>query len=151
MRLFALHVATATVLALAFTQAPQVLAQSHNDGNIGRPLQLEGGPAVESDNLGQTGSRSEGREPAIGRKSNGKRSKSLRDMHNTTPPFGGYVAHFDGQRRDHARMFFLRRSGDALPRRWGPARVKPRDGLVGAFLETSGATRRPPQVCLSVD
>jgi hypothetical protein len=151
MRLLALNVATAPVLAFAFPQAPQVLAQTYEDGSMGRPLQLDGGPAAGSDNPGQTGSRSEGGEPSAGTKSKGKRSKSLRDMHNARPPFGGYVEHFGGQRRDDARMLFQRHSADALPLRWGPARAKPPDGRVGAFLKTNGATPRPPHECLSVE
>jgi hypothetical protein len=149
MRLLALNVATATVLAFAFPQAPQVLAQTYEDGSMGRPLQLDGGPAAGSDNRGQTGSRSEGSEPSAGTKSKGKRSKSLPDMRNARPPFGGYVEHFGGQRRD-ARMPFQRHSADALRLPWGPARAKPLDGRVGAFLKTSGATPTPHE-CLSVE
>jgi hypothetical protein len=144
----ALNVATAAVLAFAFPPGPQVLAQGYDNG-IGRPLQLDGGPAG-SDNPGQTGSRSEGSEPSAGTKSKGKRNKPQRDMPTPRPPFGGYVIHFGGHRRDHARMLFQHHSANALPLPWGAARTKPLDGLVGAFLETSGATRRPPHECLSV-
>jgi hypothetical protein len=148
MRLLALNVATAAVFAFAFPQAPQVLAQSYDDSAAGRPPQLDGGPAVESDSRGPRagsnsrgpiGSRPEGTEPSAGSKSKGKRSKRLQN-HTRPLPFGGYVEHFGGQRRDHAGMLFQRHSADALPLPWGPARAKPPEGLVGAFLK---ATRRP--------
>jgi hypothetical protein len=144
----ALNVATAAVLAFAFPPAPQGLAQSYDNG-IDQPLQLDGGPAG-SDNPGQTGSRSESG-PSAGTNSKGKRSKPQRDMPTTRPPFGGYVLHFGGRRRDHARMLFLQHSANSLPLPWGPARAKPLGGLVGAVLETRGATRRPPYECLSVE
>jgi hypothetical protein len=64
MRLLVLTVATATVLTLAFSQ--KVLAQGHDDGAVGRPLQLDGGPSPGSDNHGQIGSRSEGTQPFAG-------------------------------------------------------------------------------------
>jgi hypothetical protein len=64
MRSLALTVATATMLTLAFPLTPQALAQGTDDGALGRPLQLDGGPSVGSDNRGQTGSRSETTEPS---------------------------------------------------------------------------------------
>lgn len=100
MRLLALNVATAAVFAFAFPQAPQVLAQSYDDPSVGQPTQLDGGPAVGSDNRGpagsdnrgpaagsddrgQSGSRPEGTEPSADTKSKGKRSKRLQ-KHKTT-------------------------------------------------------------------
>ena len=54
MRLFALTVATASVLAFAVSQTPRVLAQGSENGAVGRPLQLDGGPSLGSDNRGQS-------------------------------------------------------------------------------------------------
>jgi hypothetical protein len=89
----------AAVLAFAFLQAPQVLAQSYND--TGQPTQLDGGSAVGSDNgqpavgsddrgptagpdnRGQSGLRPEATEPSASTKSEGKRSKRLQ-KHKTT-------------------------------------------------------------------
>ena len=147
MRLLALSVATATVLAFAFPQAPQALAQSTDGGGRGRSLELDGGPAIESDHPGQSGSRSQGNAPSAGAKSKDKRGKPPRDVPSTRPPFGGYVEHFGGQRR--TGMLFQRRSADALLLPWGPARAKLQGGLVGPFL-ASGATRRPPRECLRI-
>jgi hypothetical protein len=66
MRLLALTVATASVLAFAFPEGP-VLAQGHDDGAVGRPLQLDGGPSLGSDSRGQSfGRRSEGTEQPAG-------------------------------------------------------------------------------------
>jgi hypothetical protein len=73
MRLLALTVATTTMLSFAFPLTPQVLAQGADDGAVGRPLQLDGGPSVGSDNHGssvgsdnhgQIGSRSQATEPS---------------------------------------------------------------------------------------
>jgi hypothetical protein len=67
MRLLALTVATASVLAFAFPQTPRVLAQGSDSGAVGRPLQLDGGSSLGSDNRGQSfGGRSEGTEPSAG-------------------------------------------------------------------------------------
>lgn len=152
MRLLALNAATFALLAFAFSQAPQVLAQSYDDSAVGRPPQLDGGPAVGSegggptggsDSRGQTGSsnrrqirsRPEGTEPSPGTKS--KRKPSKRPQNNTRPlPFGGYVEHFSGQRRDHAGMLFQRPAANVLP--------------LSSFA-TSVATRRPPHDCPSAD
>ena len=79
MRLLALTVATAAVLTFAFPQTRQVLAQSHDDGAVGRPLQLDGGPSLGSDNHEQIGSRSEGAEPSAGSAS----KKSQTDIEKT--------------------------------------------------------------------
>jgi hypothetical protein len=65
MRLLTITVATATALAIAFSQTPRVLAQSHDDGAVGRPLQLDGGPSPGSDSRG-IGARSEGTEQSAG-------------------------------------------------------------------------------------
>jgi hypothetical protein len=66
MRLLALTVATASVLAFACPQGP-VLAQGHDDGAVGRPLQLDGGPSLGSDSRGQSsGGRSERTEQPAG-------------------------------------------------------------------------------------
>src|SRR5882672_5243087 len=54
MRLLALTIATASVLAFAFPQTPRVLAQGSDSGAVGRPLQLDGGPSLGSDNRGQS-------------------------------------------------------------------------------------------------
>jgi hypothetical protein len=62
MRLLALTVATTTMLTFALPLTPPVLAQGTDDGAVGRPLQLDGGPSAGSDNRGQVGSRSEGAE-----------------------------------------------------------------------------------------
>jgi hypothetical protein len=66
MRLLALTVATASVLAFAYPQIPQVLAQSRDDGAVGPTLRLDGGPPLGTDNRGQTSNRSERTEPPIG-------------------------------------------------------------------------------------
>jgi len=67
MRLLALTVATAAVLAFAFSQTPRVLAQGSDRGAASQPLQLDGGPPLGSDNGGQSfGGRSEGAEHAAG-------------------------------------------------------------------------------------
>jgi hypothetical protein len=66
MRLLTLTVATATVLTFAFSQTPRVLAQGRDDGAVGRPLQLDGGPSLGSSNRGQISGRSEGAEPSAG-------------------------------------------------------------------------------------
>jgi hypothetical protein len=68
MRLLALTVATTTMLTFAFPLTPQVLAQGTDDGAVGRPLQLDGGPSVGSDNRGQIGSRPEATEPSASAK-----------------------------------------------------------------------------------
>jgi hypothetical protein len=66
MRLLALTVATASVLAFALP-AGRVLAQGHDDGAVGRPLQLDGGPSLGSDSRGQSsGGRSESAEQPAG-------------------------------------------------------------------------------------
>jgi hypothetical protein len=65
MRLLALSVATATVLALALPQTPPVLAQSRDDGAVGPTLRLDGGPPLGTDNR-ETGARSERTEPSTG-------------------------------------------------------------------------------------
>jgi hypothetical protein len=52
-----------------FPPTPPVLAQGYDNGAVGRPLQLDGGPSLESDHRGQTGARSEGTEPSAGTKS----------------------------------------------------------------------------------
>ena len=68
MRLPALTIAAATALTFAFPHIP-VLAQGHDDGAVGRPLQLDGGPSLGSDSRGQTGTRSESTQPSTGTKS----------------------------------------------------------------------------------
>jgi hypothetical protein len=66
MRSLAVTVVTASVLALAFPEGP-VLAQSYDNGAVGRPLQLDGGSSLGSDNRGQSfGGRSEGTEQSAG-------------------------------------------------------------------------------------
>ena len=66
MRLLALAVATASVLAFAFP-AGRVLAQGYDDGAVGRPLQLDGGPSLGSDSRRQSsGARSEATEQPAG-------------------------------------------------------------------------------------
>jgi hypothetical protein len=63
MRLLAVTVVSATVLAFAFPQTPRVLAQWSDSGAANRPLQLDGGPSLGSDNRGQSfGGQSEGTE-----------------------------------------------------------------------------------------
>jgi len=67
MRLLALTVATASVLTLAFPPTPRVLAQGSDTGAVGRPLQLDGGPSLGSDNRGpSSGGGSERTEPSAG-------------------------------------------------------------------------------------
>src|SRR6267154_2104365 len=67
MRLLALTVTTATVLAFAVPQTSRVLAQGSDTGAVGRPLQLDGGPSLGSDNRGQSsGGGSERSEPSAG-------------------------------------------------------------------------------------
>jgi hypothetical protein len=67
MRLLVLTVGTACVLAFAVAQAPQVLAQGSDTGAVGRPLQLDGGPSLGSDNRGQSSGGESGRtEPSAG-------------------------------------------------------------------------------------
>jgi hypothetical protein len=66
MRSLAVTVATASVLAFAFPHGP-VLAQGYDNGAVGRPLQLDGGPSLGSESRGQsTGGRSEGTEQPAG-------------------------------------------------------------------------------------
>jgi hypothetical protein len=63
MRLPAVTAVTATVLALTFSQTPQVLAQDPDVGAASRPFPLDGGPSPGSDNQGQSlGRQSEGTE-----------------------------------------------------------------------------------------
>jgi hypothetical protein len=69
MRLLTLTVATAAALAFAFSQTPRVLAQGRDDGAVGRPLQLDGGPSLGSYNRGQISGRPEGTEPSAGSRS----------------------------------------------------------------------------------
>src|SRR5260370_13605299 len=66
MRPRTITVATTAVLAFALSQTPRVLAQGHDDGAGGRPLQLDGGSPLGSDNRGQTSGRSEGTEQSAG-------------------------------------------------------------------------------------
>jgi hypothetical protein len=68
MRSLALTLATSAMLTFAFPLTPQVRAQGTDDGAVGRPLQLDGGPSLGSDNRGQVGSRSEGAEPSASAK-----------------------------------------------------------------------------------
>jgi hypothetical protein len=63
MRLLALTITTATVLTFAFSHTPQVLAQGRDDGAVGRPLQLDGGPSLGPNNRGPISGRSESTEP----------------------------------------------------------------------------------------
>jgi hypothetical protein len=79
MRLLTLTIATATVFAFAFSQTPRTLAQGHDDGAVGRPLQLDGGPALGSDNRGQSSGRSEVTEPSAA----GKSEKTQTDIEKT--------------------------------------------------------------------
>ena len=65
MRLLTLTVATAAAVTFVVCQTPPVLAQGHDDGAVGRPLQLDGGPSLGSDNRGISG-RSQGTEPPTG-------------------------------------------------------------------------------------
>src|SRR5258707_15634878 len=66
MRLLALTVATASVLAFAFPAGP-VLAQGYDNGAVGRPLQLDGGSSLGSDSRGQSfDGRSKGTEQPAG-------------------------------------------------------------------------------------
>src|SRR5260370_38995463 len=66
MRSLAVTAATALVLAFAFPQGP-VLAHGHDDGAVGRPLPLDGGPSLGSDSRGQSlGGRSERTEQSAG-------------------------------------------------------------------------------------
>ena len=66
MRLLALTVATASVLAFTFP-AGRVLAQGNDNGAVGRPLQLDGGSSLGSDSRGQSlGGRSERTEQPAG-------------------------------------------------------------------------------------
>jgi hypothetical protein len=66
MRLLALTVATASVLAFAFP-AGRVLAQGNDNDAVGRPLQLDGGSPLGTDSRGQSlGGRSERTEQPAG-------------------------------------------------------------------------------------
>src|SRR5258705_9765274 len=66
MRLPALTIAAATALTFAFPHIP-VLAQGYDDGAVGRPLQLDGGPSLGSDSRRQSsGARSEATEQPAG-------------------------------------------------------------------------------------
>jgi hypothetical protein len=66
MRSLAVTVATASVLAFAFSQGP-VLAQGYDNGAVGRPLQLDGGPSLGSESRGQSvDGRSEGTKQSPG-------------------------------------------------------------------------------------
>jgi len=64
MRLPALTIAAATALTFAFPHTP-VLAQGHDDGAVGPPVQLYGGSTSGSDNHRQ-GERSESAEKSAG-------------------------------------------------------------------------------------
>jgi hypothetical protein len=75
MRLPALTIAVATALTFALPHTP-VTAQGHDDGAIGRPLQLDGGQSPGSDNRGQIGSRSEATEPSAGTTTTSKTSQT---------------------------------------------------------------------------
>jgi hypothetical protein len=70
---------TATVLMFAFSETPQVLAQGHDDGAVGRPLQLDGGPSQGPDNHGQISGRSE----SIGRSEGSRSEKTQTDIQKT--------------------------------------------------------------------
>lgn len=58
-----LTIATAAALTFAFSQS--VLAQSRDDGAVGKPLQLDGGPSLGSDSRG-IGAGSEAARPSVG-------------------------------------------------------------------------------------
>jgi len=63
MKLLVVTVATATVLAFAFSQTRPVLAQGGDIGAASRPFPLDGGSSPGSDDRGQSsGERSEGTE-----------------------------------------------------------------------------------------
>jgi len=91
MRLLALTVATASVLAFAVPQTARVLAQGSDSGAVGRPLQLDGGSSLGSDNRGQSSGGSERTEPSAGvrfekdQTSTGKTSETtIRDRSHTS-------------------------------------------------------------------
>ena len=126
MRLLALTVATTTMLTFAFPLTPQVLAQGTDDGAVGRPLQLDGGPSQGSDNRGQVGSPSEGTEQSARAKKSqtatekpgetgetaiGKRSKA--HSGGTVRPRHRSAMH---RRRYHVFAFHMPRHRFVIPR-----------------------------------
>jgi hypothetical protein len=108
MRLLALTVATAAVLAFALPQTPQVLAQSRDDGAVGRPFQLDGGPSLGSDDHGQIGSRSERTEPSAG--STSQKSQTGIESTGDTAIHGRSKTHIGGRSRPRHRFVIHKRS-----------------------------------------
>ena len=108
MRLLTLTVATAAVLAFAFSSTPQILAQGRDDGAVGRPLQLDGGPSLGSDNRGQINGRSEGTESSAGSRSS---EKTQTDIEKTgeSRVHGRSHRHFGWNSRARHRFVFHRR------------------------------------------
>jgi hypothetical protein len=105
MRLLALTVATTTMLTFAFPPAPQVLAQGTDDGAVGRPLQLDGGPSLGSDNHGQSGSRPEGTEPSA----SAKKSETAIEKTGETAVGGRSKTHLRWRLRPHHRFAMHKR------------------------------------------
>src|SRR5260370_23147166 len=99
-----LTIATAAVLTFAFSQS--VLAQSHDDGAVGRPLQLDGGSSLGSDNRG-IGARSEATEPSVGARS----EKSQTGIEKTGE------AHIPGRCHTHIGRSFRAKHRFAIHRR----------------------------------
>jgi hypothetical protein len=86
MKLFAFTVATATVLALACPETPLVRAQGYDSGAVGRPLQLDGGPSIGSDNRGQSsGGRSQDTEQSAGVRSEKNQTGTEKTGETATP------------------------------------------------------------------
>jgi hypothetical protein len=103
MRLVTITVATATVLAIALSQTPRALAQGHDDGAVGRPLQLDGGPSPGTDNRG-SGARSEGAEQAAGARS--EKGQTGTEKTGETNPRARSRTHI-GSKGSHARHGFV--------------------------------------------
>src|SRR6266436_5260159 len=79
------------LLAFAVPQTARVLAQGSDSGAVGRPLQLDGGSSLGSDNRGQSSGGSECTEPSAGvrsekdQTSTGKTSETtIRDRSHTS-------------------------------------------------------------------
>lgn len=106
MKLLALTVATAAALTFACPQTAQVHAQSRDDGAVGRPLRLDGGPSPPSDNQG---SRSEAAEPAAGTSST-KSQTGIENTGETPEARGRSKTHVGWRSRPRHRFAINRRS-----------------------------------------
>jgi hypothetical protein len=105
MKLLTITVATAAVLIFALS--PRLLAQGSDDGAVGRPLQLDGGPSLGSDNRGQTGARSQTIEPSAGTTS--RKSQTTIEQTGETAIRGRSKTHIGWRSRPRHRFAIYRR------------------------------------------